>query len=191
MHREAAFILAGPAWRHADNVVHTTVGQRKAACPTDRINRQCEADWQSRLHASFTIDMCPTHRGLAGGQFAARTSWWTRWSRCCTPGNRRVMKPQSSTRPGVATLRHRALYGQQVRKLRKRSGRDDQTLCEYSVDPPPHATETTESVEPPLWNGCVVQQVITCADRACSKNRSKARPLQTSLARLRSELFFS
>ena len=68
-------------------VVRTTVGDSKATCPLDRVNRQFRAErpnqlwvsdftyvstWQGWLYVAFVIDVfAPAHRGLAREQFDA------------------------------------------------------------------------------------------------------------------------
>ena len=71
-------------------VVRTTVGDSKALCPLDRVNRQFRAErpnqlwvsdftyvstWQGWLYVAFVIDVF------------ARRSYWTRWSTLCTRAN--------------------------------------------------------------------------------------------------------
>jgi putative transposase len=149
-------------------VVRTTVPDKAALCPLDRVNRQFKADrpnqlwvsdftyvstWQGWQYVAFVIDVFA--RRIVGWRVSSsmRTDFVldaleqalfdrrpARSDALIHHSDRGLNMFPFST-PNAWLRRDRALGGQPWRQLRQRLGRDDQWVVQGRIDPPPCTLE--------------------------------------------------
>ena len=183
--------------------VKTTVSDKAAPCPQDKVNRQFQAPrpnalwvsdftyvatWAGFVYVAFVIDAFA--RRIVGWRARARrmrASCSTRSNRRCSTPARSGRRPRPSQRPRRAICldqihgtpegrRRRAVRRQRRRQLRQRARRDDQRTLQGRGHLAARAVAQLRAgrVRHARMGGLVQQQETAGADRKHSAGRSRS-----------------